>query len=302
MGPLQVKYFLRVAQTQHIAKAAARLNVSQPAVSLAIARLERELGVKLFNKVGRNIVLNEYGKVFYEYANKAMREEKNILSRLEEMKYGIEKHISLAMTSPHLLDGIILNFVKEHPELKWRIKVADIEQCIKLLKCGEIDFCISSPAIYDKEIQTKVCIEDKLLLAVSSRHCFAVKTSVSLEEILTQRLIALVGDNCFRRAIDDIFKSHGLRVEYHIECDHATRNVLIAENQGITITVNSAPQRGIFAKNLCFIPIEDDRLPKIPITISYMPDVYLKTYAALFMKQILGFYQSLDKKSDCRRG
>ena len=75
MEPLQIKYFMAVAQSQHIAQTAKQLNVSQPAISLSISRLEQELGVKLFNRIGRNIVLNEYGAAFYEHANKILREE-----------------------------------------------------------------------------------------------------------------------------------------------------------------------------------------------------------------------------------
>lgn len=296
MEPLQVKYFIVVAQNQHIAKSAEQLNVSQPAISLAIARLEQELGVKLFNRVGRNIVLNEYGTVFYNYANKILRQEKNIKLQLDEMKNGINKRICIAMTSPHLLDGIMLPFIKQHTDVKWKIKVTDIDQCVELLKNGGFDFCMSSPAIYHKDIKTILCTEDKLLVAVSSVHPFATKNSVTLEECLTQRLITLVGDNCFRRAIDDIFKQHGYEAEYHIECDHTTRNVLISENQGISITVTSAPQRGIFDKNICFIPIKDDNLSlsKIPITMSHMKDRYLNKYTLLFMETILSYYKKFD--------
>ena len=293
MEPLQIKYFMAVAQSQHIAQTAKQLNVSQPAISLAISRLEQELGVKLFNRVGRNIVLNEYGAAFYEHANKILREEKNIRLRLEEMKGGINRHICLAMTSPHLLDGIMLNFIKQNPDIKWKIKVVDIEQCVNLLKNGQIDFCMSSPAIYDKDITTTICTGDKLLIAVSQAHPFARKSSVTLTEVLTQRLITLVGDNCFRRSIDDIFKQHGLEAVYHIECDHTTRNVLIAANQGISITVSSAPQRGIFSNNICFIPIKDDNLPRIPITLCHMQDRYLNKYTAMFIQKILEYYKNL---------
>lgn len=293
MEPIQIKYFMAVAQNQHIAQTAKQLNVSQPAISLAISRLEQELGVKLFNRVGRNIVLNEYGTAFYEHTNKVLREEKNIRLRLEEMKGGVNRHICLAMTSPHLLDGIMLNFIKKNPDLKWKIKVVDIEQCTSLLKNGQIDFCMSSPAIYDKDIATTICIEDKLLVAVSHVHPFATKESVTLAEVLTQRLITLVGDNCFRRSIDDIFKQHGLEAAYHIECDHTTRNVLIAANQGISITVSSAPQRGIFSSNICFIPIKDNNLPKIPIAMCHTLDRYLNKYTSTFIQEILAYYKNL---------
>ena len=104
MEQLQLKYFLTVADNQHIARSAEQLNVSQPAVSLAISRLEQELGVKLFDRVGRNIVLNEYGMVFYNHVNKVLQEEENVRLELEEMKKNMDKHVSLAIVSYTHLD------------------------------------------------------------------------------------------------------------------------------------------------------------------------------------------------------
>ena len=293
MEQLQLKYFLTVADNQHIARSAEQLNVSQPAVSLAISRLEQELGVKLFDRVGRNIVLNEYGMVFYNHVNKVLQEKENVRLELEEMKKNMDKHVSLAMTSPHLLDGVMLPFIKQYPDAKWEISVTSIKGCLDLLKSGRIDFCVTSPGIWDRYIETNICIEDELFVAVSKNHHFINKRSVTLEEILTQRLITLVGDNAFRRSIDEVFRHQGLEPEYHIECDHTTRNILISENQGISITVSSAQKRGIFDKNTHFVPIKGDNLPTIPITMSHMTGRYLTSFAKIFMKQISDFYKDL---------
>ncbi|MDO4561462.1 MAG: LysR family transcriptional regulator [bacterium] len=293
MEQLQLKYFLTVADNQHIAHSAEQLNVSQPAVSLAISRLEQELGVKLFDRVGRNIVLNEYGMIFYNHANKILREEENVRLELEEMKKNMDKHISLAMTSPHLLDGVMLPFIKQYPDAKWKINVTSIKGCLDLMRSGNVDFCVSSPGIWDQYIETKVCIEDELFAAVSKKHHFVNKNAVTLEEILTQRLITLVGDNTFRRSIDEVFRHQGLEPKYHIECDHTTRNILISENQGISITVSSAQKRGIFDQNTRFVPIKGDNLPKIPITMSHMKGRYLTSFAKIFMRQVSDFYQRL---------
>ena len=293
MEQLQLRYFLTVADNQHIARSAEQLNVSQPAVSLAISRLEQELGVKLFDRIGRNIVLNEYGAIFYNHVNKILREEENVRLELEEMKKDMDKHVSFAMTSPHLLDGVMLPSIKQHPDAKWKISVANIKKCLDLLKSGKVDFCIASPGIWDRNIETTICIEDELFAAISKNHPFVNKSTVTLEEILTQRLITLVGDNDFRRAIDEVFRYHGLVPEYHIECDHTTRNILISENQGVSITVSSAQKRGIFNNDTCFVPIKGDNLPKIPITMSHMTGRYLTSYAKMFMKQILDFYKGL---------
>lgn len=290
---LQLKYFLTVADNQHIAHSAEQLNVSQPAVSMAISRLEQELGVKLFDRVGRNIVLNEYGMVFYKHVNKILREEENVRLELKEMKKNMDKHVSIAMTSPHLLDGVMLPFIKQYPDAKWKISVTSIQNCLDFMRNGKVDFCVTSPGIWEQYIETELCIEDELFVAVSKNHPFVNKDAVTLEDVIAQRLITLVGDNAFRRTVDDIFRHQKLEPEYHIECDHVTRNILISENQGVSITVSSAQKRGIFDKNTRFVPIQGDALPKIPITMSNMTGRYLTGFAKIFMKQILDFYRGL---------
>lgn len=64
MDLLQLKYFQKVAQLKHLTQAANKLYISQPALSQTIARLEKDIGVPLFNRTGRQINLNEYGRVF----------------------------------------------------------------------------------------------------------------------------------------------------------------------------------------------------------------------------------------------
>lgn len=70
----QINYFQTVANVQHITKAAKLLSISQPALSRSIARLEDELGVQLFDRKGRNIYLNRYGKMFLHRVEQSIKQ------------------------------------------------------------------------------------------------------------------------------------------------------------------------------------------------------------------------------------
>ena len=70
MDLLQLQYFIAIAEYQHITKAAAHLHVSQPSLSNTLSRIENELGTQLFDRQGRNIVLNDSGKIVLAHAKK----------------------------------------------------------------------------------------------------------------------------------------------------------------------------------------------------------------------------------------
>jgi len=293
MELLQMKYFQVVARNEHIARSSEELNVSQPAISLMIARLEQELGGRLFDRVGRRIVLNEYSAAFLRHVDKILREEENALLELEEMKRGNSQSISIAMTSPHLLDGIILPFIALHPRVRWKIRVADVRQCVNLMQGGAVDFCISAPGVWGSGIETSVCVEDSIVVVSSAEHPFTRLESVTLEEIAGERIIMLVGDYAFRRHVDKIFSRYGVRLNYFVECPHLLRNELLRANQGISISLSSAQRRKLYGEEVRYIPIRQEGLPTVPIVIARMKDRYRTNICEEFIQYINDFYRGV---------
>lgn len=89
MELLQMSAFVSLAQTQHMPLTAQELNTTQSHISKLVASLEAELGVKLFDRVGRGIVLNEHGKLFYEYASGALRLMRDGQSALKKVRHSV---------------------------------------------------------------------------------------------------------------------------------------------------------------------------------------------------------------------
>ena len=106
MELLQLRYFQVVATNQHITQSAAQLHVSQPAISTVITRLENELGAPLFERSGRTIVLNQYGKSFLSHVNKILLEIDNAKKEISDLSQNEDKSITLSVTSPQFIQGI----------------------------------------------------------------------------------------------------------------------------------------------------------------------------------------------------
>ena len=118
MELLQLKYFIKVAELQSISRAAERLHISQPALSQTIMHLEKDLGVALFDRIGKRIYLNEHGKIFLAGARKTiseLEETTSILASLSDNRAGRASLGIFANTS--LTADAIRAFSDAHPEV-----------------------------------------------------------------------------------------------------------------------------------------------------------------------------------------
>lgn len=143
----QLKYFEIVAKHEHITRAAEELHIAQPSLSKAISRLEAELGVELFDRQGRNIKLNSFGRVFLKRVSKIFLELENGRQELADMS-GLEQgRISLAWTSTLLLPRVLEGFLSIYPNVSFKQIVATTLEMKSQMEEGILDICISSPSV-----------------------------------------------------------------------------------------------------------------------------------------------------------
>lgn len=252
----QLRYFQVAAYYQHISRAAEELNISQPALSTMISRLEKELGLPLFDHNGRSIVLNQNGQRFLRRVNRILMEVDDSKRELQDMANESDNSISLAVSSSQFLQGMHA-FMDQHPNYKWNQRVAENKDIIALLRHGQVDLAVTSPGIYGEDFQSTLLLRDIFKLAVHKDHPLAQRKSVRLEEVMNERFIMLLKGLPFRVQTDRIFADLGVTPHSIMECDHLLRRELINSNAGITIASQSASFRHLFSENIRFLDIED---------------------------------------------
>ena len=125
MDLLQLRYFQTVARTEHMTKAAQELFIAQPSLSKTIRRLEKEIGVPLFDRQGRSIKLNQFGKAFLGHLDTLFRELEEGQREVRDMA-GLENgEVSLAATSLHWLPELLHRFQLLHPAVHF-----NLSQCL----------------------------------------------------------------------------------------------------------------------------------------------------------------------------
>lgn len=110
---LHLKYFQNVANTEHLTKSSEKLHVAQPALSKIIKNLEEELGAELFDRIGRNIKLNTYGKIFLKHVDQLFYEIEVGVQKIEDLKEKIEEASFLQLLqSIKILVKLLKTFLK----------------------------------------------------------------------------------------------------------------------------------------------------------------------------------------------
>lgn len=226
----QIRYFLEVAESQHITRSAEKLHIAQPALTQSIHRLEASLGVPLFVSKGRNIVLTEYGKYLRERLLPIMEQLDRIPGQLLSMAQLENEtiHLNVLAASTFITEAIIaykrkqkdLNF---HWIQNFQEDISDIEITTKMFyRPGE-----------EQKNRQFVCNE-KIYLAVPNKGKFAGRTSVRLEEMMHEGFISLIGSQQFRAICDKFCHHAGFHPHVIFESDNpsAVRN-MIAANMGV---------------------------------------------------------------------
>jgi LysR family transcriptional activator of glutamate synthase operon len=239
MELLQLKYFQMLARVQNVTKVANELNVAQPSLSIMLSRLEKNLGVKLFDRKGRKLVLNKYGKAFLKRVDRILNELNFAKDEIDKIRGNEKNEIILATTGTTFLSGLISNFLNKNPNVKIKQFVTSANEARDLLKSSEIDFAITSPPISDEDIETTVIVEDEILLAVPLDHKLASEDSVDLLDLKDEHFIDLIGHYNFRKITDKMCELAGFTPNIVFEGEIPLMAELLKSGQGIALIPKS---------------------------------------------------------------
>lgn len=222
----QIKYFLDVAETQHITESAEHLHIAQPALSQSIRRLEKDLGVPLFMHWGRNIVLTEYGECARDQLLPVIKKLDDLPDILRTMANISNEtiHINVLAASSMVTDAVI-EYKSRHENINFKLlqntqgDIFDIEVTTKL----------ADAKLSETENGCFEC-EEKIFLAVPSDGKFGSRSSIPLSEASDEGFISLFGSKQFRYICDRLCRSAGIspRIIFESDSPAAVKNMIAA--------------------------------------------------------------------------
>ncbi|GAB6430295.1 LysR substrate-binding domain-containing protein [Bacillus luti] len=272
----------------HFTKAAEKLNISQPSLSQQIRALEHELGMPLFDRIGKKISLTEAGKILLLHTKTIFREIEQARSAIQDLnglQHGSLTIGSLLTVVNYLLPPAILNFNKLYPNIELSVlglRTGDIRE--KLLQ-NELDIGITFLPVQDKEIVSIPLYKSELTLVVPTGHTLTERSHISIVELQGYPLI-LLPKNFF---LTELITSHCQQFDFTPKSilEISTMESLIQMvSKGMGITVLPKPYIDFLQNtNIQALKIKDPT-PTIDIGLIYRKDKYMCAATRAFIEQL----------------
>ena len=283
----QLRYFRELAKTCHLTRTAEKLYITQTTLSNTIINLEKQLGIKLFDRVGRGMQLSEAGKHYFKYVNEALISLDNAQTALDDFKEKDNQSVSVAMNSSIVWGDMIHDFRRLYGS--YNIRQIDCDKALfhEMLLNQEIDFVIAGVGdIPLLGLKHKVLREEKLYLCVSKDHPLSEKKSIYLSDAKDESFIILPKTTCFRDYCDKLFEKAGLSYKVAAECDYTMRGRMVEAGFGVSLTTSFYRKGLRHSRDIVYIPIVDD-FARCPIALIWNPQHYLSRAARDFMDYVI---------------
>jgi len=219
----QLRYFCVTAEVLHYTRAADLLYISQPSLSYALSKLEKELNMPLFEKQGKQITLTAYGAEFLPYAKRALNELSKGQERLKELRAPSAGIINLGYiysvsfsVLPAFVDQFYAHLGSRQTAFRFHQGMAGglIEQLLN----GSLDLLIAGKPDIDS-VEYLPIASQELFLAVPAKHRLAAKKAVTLSDVSDEQFISITHDALIYRQIADKFKEASFSPNIVFEAD-----------------------------------------------------------------------------------
>lgn len=220
-GPL--KTFLVLADEGKMTRAASLLHRTQPALSSQLARLEEEVGTRLFHRTARGLVLTDAGRLFKRYVEDAfmrLRDGRDAVKALAGLERGELAVGGGATATTYLLPPVLKRFHVRHPAIRLRLRELGSSAVSDAVLAGELDLgvvTLGSGVVTGSRLVVEPWVEDELLLIVPRRHRLASRKSFRWRDLEGQELVMFEPGTAVRKLIDDALEAARVAVEIVME-------------------------------------------------------------------------------------
>ncbi len=257
MNLRDLHYLVTVADSGQFARAAKLCHVSQPSLSMQLKKLEEELGVSIFERSGRELIITPTGRALIEHARSALAEVDQMRMIARHFSgQGAEFRLGIIPTvAPYLLPEYLPRIRSMLPKLKLKLVEAQTASLETSLKKGELDGIILSFSDHASDFATATLYHEPCLLAVPMAHKLARYEKVGLKDIAGEQVLLLEEGHCLRNHVLILCHRQGLQenVDFRATSLETLRH-MVACGEGITIMPESAMRKD---DGLAYIPCHE---------------------------------------------
>lgn len=286
MNERKLRIFYQLAKTNNMTLVAEALFVTQPAVSKAIKELEQELGVRLFDRVGKRLSLTDAGEVFLHYVQRLLNiydESLDAIRDIHNLARGRLKIGASTTIGIYLLPDMIGGFVKLYNGIDVAITIDNTKMIVDKILDNSIDLAfVEGPVQQPEIVVNKFCL-DRLAVIAPSDHRWAQKGVVPLAELACEKIIMRELGSGTREIFENVLRSHSVPYHTVIELGNteAIKNA-VAAGLGVSCISERCIAQEIKAGRLVSVAVEGVDICR-DFYLIYHRDKYLTTLIKEFM-------------------
>ncbi|MEC5399112.1 hydrogen peroxide-inducible genes activator [Uliginosibacterium sp. H1] len=241
-----LRYIVALAQERHFGRAAEKCHVSQPTLSVAVKKLEEQLGVLLFERSATDVKITEIGRHVVDQAERVIREANQIHDIAESGRdpYAGPLRLGVIYTiGPYLLPGLIPLLTERAPRMPLMIQENYTSRLSEALKRGDIDVAILALPFEENGIVAQPVYEEPFRVVMPATHPWTDAREISVAKLQEEPLLLLGAGNCFRDQVLEACPrcAHGTGLQKTLEGSSLeTIRHMVATGLGVTVLPSTA--------------------------------------------------------------
>jgi len=301
----QLRAFLAIAEAKTFTAGARRVNVTQAAISMQIRQLEDEVGLPVFTRTPRRVILTEAGEYLLERARKILREHDTAVAEIAELGGAEHGRLRVGSASAEFatvqLPRILIAVKKVFPNAELGITAGTSSALVDRLLHGDIDMAFVSLPVENLSITTELLFSDQIVAIAYPKHPLAGKKSISAATLAAEKLILGERGGNTRRLIDDMFNSANLRPNVVMELSRQEAvNQMVEADLGVGMAGAKTIANEIREGRLISWKIEGAEI-KWELGLARLKGGYFSPIAREFVKLCKENYAERDKALKAKR-
>lgn len=282
----QLKYFITSADTLNFTEAARQCFITQSTLSQQIKQLETELGVQLFERIGKRVFLTETGRNFLPYARQTVADADYGVQRIKDMEDLKTGRLCIGTTFglSALITDAIARFSEQYPEIHFEVMFLKQDELIDAVRERKVDFALTFEMMEKDDLLTEQPVKTYHLCAiVSDQNPLAQQATVSLRQLADYNICMPTRGMNARRMFDSLTNKKGIELQPKLEINEIhTLLHLVRTGRWVAILVDSITHG---EEGLCAVPLREAALP-MPVVWLYPKDMYIRKAMQKFMELI----------------
>ncbi len=285
-----IKVFLTVATEKSFSRAGEKLLRTQPAISLAVQRLEAELGERLLDRSGRELILTDAGKIVVEYSRRFENLERDLENALAELRDLAAGQLAIGAnesTCLYLLQHIV-NYRRLYPKVRVQVRRTLSSKIPVQLIDGDLEMGAVSFDPEDDRLESTVIYTDHLAFVVSPQHRFSGRKSVSIRELGMETFIAHNVLSPYREVVIKAFQRAKVALNMDVEMPTVeTIRRMVQRNEGVAFLPKMCVEQEIEQNLLVEVEVEELRVER-KVRLLYPARRALSHAAKAFLEVVQG--------------